>query len=70
MSLILLKNFLILCIRVEINTSTRWSEGVYVPFLGYYVKCSCEYFKADEYLKLFNNSNLTIDEFYKHIYDN
>jgi hypothetical protein len=51
------------------NTSTRWSEGVYAPFLGYYVKCSCEYFKADDYLNKFNNSGLTIDEFYKDIYD-
>jgi hypothetical protein len=51
------------------NTPTRWSQGFYVDFLGHYVKYSTEYLKAQDYLNKFNNSGLTIHEFYKDIYD-
>ena len=50
------------------NISTRWSEGVYVEQLGYFVKYLSEYYKSSEYLIKFNNSGLTIDEFYKDLY--
>jgi hypothetical protein len=50
------------------NISTRWAEGVYVEKLGYFVKYLTEYNKSSDYLIKFNNSGLTIDEFYKDLY--
>lgn len=49
------------------NGSTRWSQGVYVGFLGYYVKYISEFNKTNEYINKFHSSGLEIDEFYKSI---
>jgi hypothetical protein len=51
------------------NGTTRWNVGVYNEKLGYYLKSEDEYNKSIEYLNKFNNSNLTIDEFYKDLYN-
>lgn len=51
------------------NGTTRWSLGLYSEQLGYYIKYLTEYNQAEEYLIKFNNSGLTIDEFYKDLYD-
>jgi hypothetical protein len=51
------------------NGTTRWNVGTYNEKLGYYLKSEDEYNKSIEYLNKFNNSGLTIDEFYKDLYD-
>jgi len=51
------------------NGTTRWNIGTYNEKLGYYLKSEDEYNKAIDYLNKFNNSGLTIDEFYKDLYD-
>ena len=51
------------------NGTTRWNLGCYYEQLGYYIKCPTEYNESEEYLTKFNNSGLTIDEFYKDLYD-
>ena len=51
------------------NGPTRWNLGSYSEQLGYYIKYLSEYNQAEEYLIKFNNSGLTIDEFYKDLYD-
>ena len=51
------------------NGTTRWNVGIYNEKLGYYLKSEDEYNKSIEYLNKFNSSNLTIDEFYKDLYD-
>jgi hypothetical protein len=51
------------------NGTTRWNLGTYNEKLGYYVKTEHEYNKSIDYLNKFNNSGLTIDEFYKDLYD-
>lgn len=47
------------------NGSTRWEKGKYSNELGYYIKYEREYIKSSNYKNLFDNSGLTIDEFYK-----
>ena len=49
----------------NINGSTRWSSGNYSDELGYYIKYQTEYDKSSYYKNNFENSGLTIDEFYK-----
>jgi hypothetical protein len=49
----------------NINGSTRWCKGDYSEELGYYIKYKSEYEKSIGYKKEFENSGLTIDEFYK-----
>jgi hypothetical protein len=51
------------------NGTTRWNVGTYNEQLDYYVKYPSEYYQANEYLTKFNNSGLTIDEFYKDLYE-
>ena len=49
----------------NINGSTRWSAGTYSNQLGYYIKYQSEYEKSTYYKNTFENSGLTIDDFYK-----
>jgi hypothetical protein len=51
------------------NGTTRWNVGTYNEKLGYYLKSEDEYNKSIDYLNKFNNSGLTIDEFYKDLYE-
>ena len=49
----------------NINGPTRWSGGIYSNELGYYIKYPSEYDKSSYYKNEFENSKVTIDEFYK-----
>lgn len=49
----------------NINGSTRWSEGSWNDNLGYYVKYATELSKSSYYKNEFENSGLSIDDFYK-----
>ena len=51
----------------NINGSTRWSAGVFSNYLGYYIKYTSEYEKSSYYKHKFENSRLSIDDFYKNI---
>jgi hypothetical protein len=51
----------------NINGKTRWREGLFMNELGYFVKYPSEYEKSIYYKKEFENSGLTMDEFYKKI---
>ena len=48
----------------NINGSTSWSVGRFSNELGYYIKYPTEYNKSADYKTQFENSGLTIDEFY------
>ena len=48
----------------NINGSTRWMLGQYSAELGYYIKYYSEYIKSTFYKNKFENSGLSIDEFY------
>jgi hypothetical protein len=54
-----------------LTTPTRWTSTNpdYFDTLGNYVKYISEYNKSDEYLYKYIHSGLTIDEFYKDLYD-
>jgi hypothetical protein len=54
----------------NINGSTRWAKGEYSNELGYYIKYESEFNKSGYYKKKFEESGLTIDEFYKKILKN
>ena len=45
--------------------STRWAQGNYSDELGYYIKYQTEFDKSTEYKKEFEDSKLSIDDFYK-----
>ena len=49
----------------SINGTTRWSKGIYSNNLGYCIKYLSEYDKSNYYKKIFEESRLTLDEFYK-----
>ena len=49
----------------NINGTTRWSIGNYSDKFGYYIKYYSEYDKSTKYKNEFEQSNLSIDEFYK-----
>ncbi len=49
----------------NINGTTRWTQGIYLEALGYYIKYQSEYDKSSYYKNEFEKSGLTIDEFYK-----
>lgn len=49
----------------NINGTTRWSQGIYSNKLGYNIKYASEYRKSSYYKNKFQQSGLTIDEFYK-----
>jgi hypothetical protein len=51
----------------NINGLTRWSNGIFVNELGYYIKYASEYNKSSYYKNEFQQSCLTIDDFYKKI---
>ena len=51
----------------NINGTTRWSQGIYSNELGYNIKYASEYSKSSYYKNKFQQSGLTIDEFYKKI---
>jgi hypothetical protein len=51
----------------NINGTTRWSTGEYVEELGYYIKYQSEYNTSGHYKRKFQESGLTIDEFYKQL---
>ena len=53
----------------NINGTTRWSIGNYSTTLDYYIKYQTEYDKSSYYKNNFEKSCLTIDEFYKDLYD-
>lgn len=53
----------------NINGTSRWAQGDFSPELGYYIKYSTEYSKSCFYKNLFQQSGLTIDEFYKCLYN-
>jgi diketogulonate reductase-like aldo/keto reductase len=53
----------------NINGTTRWAEGNFSNELGYYIKYHTEYDKSTHYKNMFQQSGLTIDEFYKPFYD-
>jgi hypothetical protein len=48
----------------NINGSTRWSECCWNDNLGYYVKYASELSKSGYYKNEFENSGLSIDDFY------
>ena len=48
----------------NIGGSTGWSVGEFSEKLGYYIKYSTEYNKSSKYKEEFENSGLSIDEFY------
>jgi hypothetical protein len=52
----------------NINGTTRWASGNYSNEFGYYIKYHTEYYKSTYYKNQFQNSGLTIDEFYKPLY--
>jgi hypothetical protein len=54
------------CVR-SINGNTRWSLGNYSNELGYYIKYNSEYEKSSYYKNKFQNSGLSIEDFYKNI---
>jgi hypothetical protein len=61
----LVKNFPYIMYTVRnINGSTRWAEGSWNDNLGYYVKYSSELSKSSDYKNEFENSGLSIDDFY------
>jgi hypothetical protein len=47
------------------NGNTRWSKGTYNKELGYYIKYDNEYNEAIKNKKEFDESNLSIHDFYK-----
>ena len=49
----------------NISGTTRWSTGTYSNELGYYIKYHTEYNKSSSYKNKFQQSGLTIDDFYK-----
>jgi len=49
----------------NINGSTRWQEGIFSNELGYYIKYYTEYNTSKYYKNEFENSGLTIDNYYK-----
>ena len=49
----------------NINGTTRWESGNYSNELGYYIKYISEYEKSGYYKSVYEDSGLTIDEFYK-----
>jgi hypothetical protein len=51
----------------NINGSTRWMYGDYSQEHGYYIKYAGEYHKSSQYKKKFENSGLSIDEFYRSV---
>jgi hypothetical protein len=53
----------------NINGTTRWSEGNFSNELGYFIKYNSEYEKSSYYKNKFEHSGLTINEFYKNVYD-
>jgi hypothetical protein len=53
----------------NINGTTRWSIGNYSNKFGYYIKYDMEYEKSSYYKNNFEQSGLTIDCFYKDLYD-
>jgi hypothetical protein len=53
----------------NINGNTRWSQGNYSDELGYFIKYDSEYNISNYYKQKFKESNLTIDLFYKDLYD-
>jgi len=53
----------------NINGSTRWQQGIYSNYLGYYIKYGSEYEKSSYYKNKFEKSGLTVDAFYEnHIF--
>jgi len=46
------------------NGLTRWSEGIYSEHHGYYIKYESEYEKSSFYKKRFEESHLSITDFY------
>ncbi len=54
----------------NINGSTRWSVGEYSNVLGYYIKYHTEYEKSSYYKNQFENSGLSIDDFYQQCLNN
>lgn len=53
----------------NINGTTRWAEGFYSNEFGYYIKYYSEYEKSSHYKNQFEKSGITIDEFYKDLYN-
>ena len=53
----------------NVNGSSRWAKGNFSHQLGYYIKYDTEYQKSTYYKNKLETSGLTIDEFYKHLYD-
>lgn len=51
----------------NINGTTRWSHGYYSNKHNYFIKYKSEYDKSSYYKNIFQESGLTIDEFYKKI---
>jgi len=49
----------------NINGTTRWQYGYFIKDFGYYIKYPTEYNKSLMYKLEFENSKLTIDDFYK-----
>lgn len=49
----------------NINGSTRWSSGIFSDKLNYYIKYQSEYEKSSYYKNQFEESGVTIDEFYE-----
>ena len=56
--------YIMYAVRNE-DVSTRWAQGNYSNELGYYIKYQSEYDKSTQYKKDFENSNLSMDDFYK-----
>jgi hypothetical protein len=48
----------------NINGTTRWCQGNYSNEFGYYIKYQSEYNKSSDYKNKYEESGLTIDEFY------
>jgi hypothetical protein len=53
----------------NINGNTRWSMGNYSNELGYYIKYESEYNKSSHYKNEFDKLGLSINEFYKELYN-
>ena len=53
----------------NINGTSRWSYGQYSNELGYNIKYHSEYDKSNYYKNDFSNSGLSIDKYYKDLYD-
>lgn len=47
------------------DTGTRWAQGNYSEELGYYIKYQSEFEASTQYKKEYEESGLSIDEFYK-----